>query len=181
MEREQERKTRFLCIVFTMLERKILAFLSFFLSVPHSRAQAHRKDKMRSNQSCEYPLCCKRGEGNDWCIYELKFNWRTQLSVIAAIHQLDPETPLFQKEKERRWRTTHILLAVFLQPCMWTNWGNLNSRSDPTGSLYTGYLYNLYKRLFSGHLEKPNIDRNGEDWLFNQQHQDSFSFLFFFK
>lgn len=80
-------------------------FLSLFLVHEHT---ARAKCTVIKAVSIHYVV--KGGEGNDWCTWELKFNWRTQLSVIAAIHQLDPETPLFQEEKGRRF--DHFLRAL---------------------------------------------------------------------
>lgn len=65
----------------------------------HTHTQAQHKDRTHSNLSGEYPLCYKKG-GNDWCTYELKFNWRTWLPVMAAIHQLGCVTPPFQTHKK---------------------------------------------------------------------------------
>lgn len=63
LDREEGRKIRLLCVEVYSLTKKY--FRPFILSVPLSGAQAHHKDKMHSNQSGEYPLCCKKGEGND--------------------------------------------------------------------------------------------------------------------
>lgn len=95
---QRQQRENFRCLPFSVKN-------PFFLPVSaHTHTHTHRhKDKMPSNQSREYPLCCKRGR-NDWCTYELKFNWRTHFQVIGAIYQLNTETP----PPEENWSNTQL-------------------------------------------------------------------------
>lgn len=106
-ERERD---NFPCLLFSVKN-------PFFLPLhtqTHTHNTHHCKDKMFSNQSSKYPLCCKRGR-NDWCTYELKFNWRTHFPVIAAIHQLNPETPL----PEENWGNTQLSFFLTQLSATW--------------------------------------------------------------